>query len=318
MKTINPKSHDALVKWLITSFTEEFFAHYFPNITIGKYSFIDKEFISKYEALKESLKGDLFLLMEVETDGKIRELAIQIEHQSAKEDISERIFEYLCYVWLLKKKPVWSMVIYTDEAVWKKKVPDQFCYAFSRENHEQVFRFDVIKIKAEKSSDMIRKHSLLCKLLALKADDTGTDPEFLLHEIYQAVAQMKNGLDHDRLLLIHQWTDFYKKVPDETIGKIRKEVGMEVIETTISEHVFNQGVLHGIMRGKAEGKTEGKAEGKAEGEIRGKIESIREQIANLENLHNQGILSKQQTDMMLIPLRQKLNDLTEQLAKIAV
>ncbi len=25
MKTINPKSHDALVKWLITSFTEEFF-----------------------------------------------------------------------------------------------------------------------------------------------------------------------------------------------------------------------------------------------------------------------------------------------------
>jgi len=183
--------------------------------------------------------------MEVETDGKIRELAIQIEHQSAKEDISERMFEYLCYVWLLKKKPVWSMVIYTDDAVWKKKVPDQFCYAFSRENHEQVFRFDVIKIKAEKSSDMIRKHSLLCKLLALKADDTGTDPESLLHEIYRAVAQMKNGLDHDRLLLIHQWTDFYKKVPDETIGKIRKDVGMELIETTISEHVFNQGVNQG-------------------------------------------------------------------------
>jgi len=42
MKQINPKSHDALVKWLITSFTEEFFAHYFPNIKIGKYRFIDK------------------------------------------------------------------------------------------------------------------------------------------------------------------------------------------------------------------------------------------------------------------------------------
>jgi len=312
MKTINPKSHDALVKWLITSFTKEFFAHYFPYITIGKYSFIDKEFISKYEALKESLKGDLFLLMEVETDGKIRELAIQIEHQSAKEDVSERMFEYLCYVWLLKKKPVWSMVIYTDEVVWKKKVPDQFCYAFSRENHEQVFRFDVIKIKAEKSSDLIRKHSLLCKLLALKADDTGTDPELLLHEIYRAVAQMKDELDHDRLLLIHQWTDFYKKVPDETIRKIRKEVNMEVIETTISEHVFNQGVLHGIMRGKAEGEIRGKAEG----EIRGEIKGIREQIANLESLHQQGVLSKQQTDLMIIPLRQKLNDLTEHLAKI--
>jgi len=305
MKTINPKSHDALVKWLITSFTEEFFAHYFPDITIGKYRFIDKEFISRYEALKESLKGDLFLLMEVETDGKIRELAIQIEHQSGKEDISERMFEYLCYVWLLKKKPVWSMVIYTDDAVWKKKVTDQFCYAFDPEHPQQFFHFSVIKVRDEKSSDLIRKHSLLCKLLALKADDTGTDPESLLHEIYQAVAQMKNGLDHDRLLLIHQWTDFYKKVPDETIGKIRKEVGMEVIETTISEHVFNQGVLHGILQGKAEG------------EIRGEIRGIREQIANLESLHQQGVLSKQQTELRIIPLRQKLNELTEQLAKIA-
>jgi hypothetical protein len=308
MKKINPKSHDALFKWLITAFTEEFFAHYFPGIGIGRYSFIDKEFISRYEALKESLKGDLFLLMEVETDGEFRELAIQIEHQSEKEDVSERMFEYLCYVWLLKKKPVWSMVIYTDEALWKKNVPDQFCYAFSRENHKQFFHFDVIKVRQEKSSDLIRKHSLLCKLLALKADDTGTDPESLLQEIYQAVARMKDRLDPDRLLLIHQWTDFYKKVPDETIGKIRKEVGMEAIETTISEHIFNQGVIQGIAQGIVEGETRG--------EVKGKIENIKEQIANLESLHQQGVLSKQQTDLMIIPLRQKLSDLTEQLAKL--
>jgi hypothetical protein len=77
---------------------------------------------------------------------------------------------------------------------------------------------------------------------------------------------------------------------------------MEVIETTISEHVFNQGkyVSYDL--------------GKIEGEIRGKIEVIREQIANLESLHQQGVLSKQQSDLMIIPLRQKL---TEQLAKIA-
>ncbi len=191
MNKINPKSHDALFKWLIAAFTEEFFAHYFPGITIGKYRFIDKEFISKYEALKESLKGDLFLLMEVETDGELRELAIQIEHQSEREDVSERMFEYLCYVWLLKKKPVWSMVIYTDEALWKKQVPEKYF----------------------------------------------------------------NELDPDRLLLIHQWTDMYKKVPDETIDRIRKEVNMDVIETTISEHIFNQGINQGIHQGIHQGNT---------------------------------------------------------------
>ncbi len=66
---INPKSHDSLFKWLITAFTDDFFAHYFPDIRIGRYSFIDKEFVQKYEALKESLRGDLFVVMEVETDG---------------------------------------------------------------------------------------------------------------------------------------------------------------------------------------------------------------------------------------------------------
>ena len=203
MKRFNPKSHDSLFKWLITSFTREFFAHYFPKIQIGRYRFIDKEFISKYEALKESLKGDLFLLIEVEIDGEFEEVAIQIEHQSEKEDISERLFEYLCYVWLLKKKPVWSMVIYTDEAIWRKSVPDHFHYGFSSKCQKQYFHFEVIKVKNEKSRDLSQKHSLLCKLLALKANDEGTDPKQLIYEIYQATARMKEQLNTDQLLLIN-------------------------------------------------------------------------------------------------------------------
>jgi len=106
MKPLNPKSHDSLFKWLITSFTRDFFAHYFPKVKMGEYSFLDKEFLSKYEALQESLKGDLFLLMEVEIDGDFQEIAIQIEHQSEREDVSKRLFEYLCYVWLCVPKEV--------------------------------------------------------------------------------------------------------------------------------------------------------------------------------------------------------------------
>ena len=96
MKRTNPKSHDSLFKWLMTSFTTEFFAHYFPDVRIGQYRFIDKEFISKYEALKESLKGDLLLLLEAEIDDDWREIAVQNEHQSERDDVSERMFEHLC------------------------------------------------------------------------------------------------------------------------------------------------------------------------------------------------------------------------------
>jgi len=173
-KRVNPKTHDALFKWLIAAFTEDFFQHYFPEIKIGEYTFIDKEFIRKYDALKESLRGDLFMMMEVSIDGEMKEIVIQIEHKSERKDVAERVFEYSCYAWLLKKKPVWSMVIYTDEAVWRKPVPNQFQFAFSRRKGKQFCDFDVIKIKEEKSVELIKKRSLLCKLLALKADDTET------------------------------------------------------------------------------------------------------------------------------------------------
>ncbi len=106
MKKTNPKTHESLFKWLITSFTKEFFAHYFPDIRLGKYDFIDKEFVSRYEALKESIRGDLFLAMEAEIDGGLRDIVIQIEHMSKREDISERVFEHACYAWLLRKIPV--------------------------------------------------------------------------------------------------------------------------------------------------------------------------------------------------------------------
>lgn len=310
---INPKSHDALFKWLITAFTEEFFAHYFPNLTIGTYRFIDKEFLSKYEALKESLQGDLFLLMEIESGGQLQEVAIQIEHQSKKIEIGERLFEYLCYVWLLKKQPVWSIVIYTDDAIWRKPVAEKYCYGFSFNQQQQYFHFDVIKVNAETSQELMQKHSLLCRLLALKADDKNIQPEQLIRAVYEAVTAFKPDLTRDQLLLINQWLDFYKKVPPQAFQQIKQEFNMELVETTISEHIFNQGLAkgreEGKAEGKAEGKVEGKAEGKAEGVMEGLLQGLEQQIALLKTLHQEGILSESQLKNMLIPLETQLKTL---------
>ncbi|MCP4104500.1 MAG: hypothetical protein GY749_03030 [Desulfobacteraceae bacterium] len=287
----NPKTHDSLFKWLITSFTEEFFAHYFPDIKIGNYTFIDKEFISRYETLKESLRGDLFLAIEAEIEGKIRDIVIQIEHMSKRKDVSERVFEYLCYAWLLKKKPVWSIVIYTDEAVWRKPVPDSFWYAFDSRSEKQMHQFDVIKVKAEKSGDLVRKHSMLCKLLALKANDKGTDPEELIREIYRTASEMRDALTNEQLLLTEQWVNAYKKVTDQKLDSIKKEAEMAFVATTITEHIHHEGEI--------KGKIEGKIEGEIQGKIQGKIELA-------ESLYLQGILSKDQYEKMTEPLRREL------------
>ncbi len=123
---------------------------------------------------------------------------------------------------------------------------------------------------------------MLCKLLALKANDKGTDPEKLVYEIYHAASEMRDILTNEQLLLIGQWVSAYKKVTDRTPDRIKKEVKMDYTETTITEHIFNQG--------------------KIEGEIKG-------QIKTLENLYSQGILLKEMFEEMVTPLRRKLNDL---------
>ncbi len=69
------------------------------------------------------------------------------------------------------------MVIYTDEAVWRKPVADRFWFAYNRSKGKQFCHFDIIKVKVEKIADLILKRSLLCKLLALKADDRDTEIE---------------------------------------------------------------------------------------------------------------------------------------------
>lgn len=106
---------------------------------------------------------------------------------------------------------------------------------------------------------------------------------------------------HDQLLLINQWLDFYKKVPPQTFQQIKREFNMELVETTISEHIFNQGL--------AKGHEAGKEEGKAEGITEGLIQGVEQQMALLRTLHQEGILSESQLKNMLSPLEMQLKTL---------
>jgi hypothetical protein len=233
-------------------------------------------------------------------------VVIQIEHISKKADVSERMYEYLCYAWLLKRKPVWSIVIYTDDALWRKPVTDTFWFGFSSQMAKQLCHIDIIKVKSEKSADLTQKHSLMCKLLALKADDRETDRKMLVTGIYHTVEQMGDALDNDKKLLIEQWVNAYNNLPPKSLEKIKKEVKMSFVATTISEHIRNQGRIEGISEGRIEGVNEGMTKGLIKGKVEGKLEG---QIQMLENLYVTGILSQEQYDRMIQPLRKQLQEI---------
>jgi len=65
----------------------------------------------------------------------------------------------------------------------------------------------------------LQSPSLLCKLLALKADDEGVSREYLVKKIYKTVSQMKNQLTNDQLLLVEQFVDYIKKFHSRNFKK---------------------------------------------------------------------------------------------------
>ncbi len=89
-------------------------------------------------------------------------------------------------------------------------------------------------------------------------------------------------MTNDQKLLTEQWVQAYKKVPEKSVEKIKQEVNMSFTATTITEHYLN--------------------EGKIKGKIEGKIE-------NIEELYRFGILSKEQMEKMIEPLKQQLQSL---------
>ena len=123
---------------------------------------------------------------------------------------------------------------------------------------------------------------MLCKLLALKADDRNVQPEQIIYEIYQTAARMKDRLTNGQLLLIDQWINFYKKVSQEQLEEIKEEIEMSFVATTITEYIQH----------------EAKEEGKIEGSIK-----------TLEILFHEGILSQQEFEKRVAPLRKELQTL---------
>ncbi len=124
----------------------------------------------------------------------------------------------------------------------------------------------------------------------MKANDKGTDPEQLVAEIYRTASEMRDNLSNEQLLLIEQWVSAYKKVSEQKLVRIKREVKMAYVATTITEHIQYESEIKGAIKGVIKGKIEGK-------------------IENLEALHAEGILSKELFEKKVAPLRQELKNI---------
>ncbi|MDJ0836476.1 MAG: hypothetical protein QNK37_08155 [Acidobacteriota bacterium] len=283
------RNHDGLTKWLIRLFYKDFFA-YFYNITDpGEVTFLDKELITKYPGLKDSLEADMFLSMMLTIDGERRPAVVVIEHKDKKKDAREQLFEYFCYGWLLWKKPIWAIAVYTDKArSWRVDVPRDLVVGYTHEHGPITFSHDTIKVSHSKSADLIAEGSLFCCLLALRADDRNLkDRAELIRAIFRAAKAMGPRLTRDHKLLIAQYLLAYGKVTKRTVEEIEEEQDMGYPAETVTEYFEN---------------IEKRAE--RHGKIKGALEK-------LEELRDRGILTEEMFEAESAPLRRELERLQD-------
>ena len=294
-------NHDTLFKWLISSFFQEFIAHYFPKTRLGSYTILDKQFYkeSKDKEGVTNEEADLFLIVEVEIDGVLQDIVVIIEHKSARTDVREQLMKYFCHAWLARGKPVWPIAFFTDDKTWRKPLDHRVWIGITN-GERQYLVYDMIKLSEERSADLIRHRSLFCKLLALKANTAGCRRTDLLRAIFDQVAELGDRLDHNKTILIENFVKFYSNLSQKTIEKVRQEAKMAIVAPTILEQyqlIF-------------------KENGKKIGQKEGQLKTCRESLATYEAMLADGDITESAFKKLADPISQKIAILEAELASL--
>jgi hypothetical protein len=286
--------HDCLYKWLLKEFIPEFFAHYFPETPVARFRFLDKEFQQKLESYKASLEADLLIALEVQLDGTWFSVVVCLEHKSWRAEVATTVMEYAAWAWLAEKKPVWSIVFFTDEGDWREEIVDRTWLGYSKAGGRMMYVYDIIKVNRELSADLIAKRSLFLSLLALRANRTGLTHAEVVTAVYRDAAALSEQLSNDQKLLIEQLVEAYSKLDPKAVQDIKEQQNMRFVANSITEHYEHIGELRG------------KKLGEKLGELRKMVEVGQEQLRQYEALLAEGILSKRAYSRLVQPLLAKV------------
>ncbi len=279
--------HDSLFKWLLQAHIREFFAHYFPGINVRIGNFLDKEFLKKLESFKDSLKADLLIALEVQIEDIWHSAVVCLEHKNLRMEVATTVMEYAACAWLLEKKPVWSIVFFTDEGDWREEVSDRVWLGYSKAGGQMMFIHDIIKVNRELSADLIAKRSLFLSLLALRANREGLTHADVVAAVYRDAAALGEHLSNDQKLLIEQMVEGYSKLEPKVVNDIKEQQNMRFVANSITEHYEHIG----------------EKRGKKLGELQKMIDYGKVQLRQYETLLAEGILSEPAYTRLAQPLR---------------
>ena len=203
--------HDQIFKTLFKEFFKEFMDGFLPKIA-EKLDFQSVEFLEKetFSDLNKGQKKLMDLVVKVRTVfGEEEFILLHTEFESSrpKKDFPERMFKYLCQLYIRHGKPVIPIVIFSDDAKWSKPVSDTFLIKFNDIEYVHFFY-----------------HQFKLKHLNWKSYINSNNPL-----IYALMAKM----DYNKKDIVRLKTDFLRMVLKSEKNEARRQVLVEFIENYV-------------------------------------------------------------------------------------
>ena len=257
--------HDQIFKTLFREFFKEFLEGFIPEVAaevdFTKVEFLDQEFFTDINKGRKKLM-DLVAKVRLR-NGEDEFILLHTEFQASKPDAKEfpeRMFKYLCQLFLRFGKPVIPVVVFSDDRKWRKKVPDTFTMSFKNIEYLRFF-YHSIKLKHYNWREFIDSGNPLTYALMAKMDYDPKNVVRLKADFLRLVLKAERNPARQSLLVefIENYvslkecdlTEFTKLI---TTAPELKEIKKMI--TVYEEQGIQKGMQQGIKKGRLEGRLE--------------------------------------------------------------
>ena len=153
--------HDQIFKRLFTEFFREFMELFLPKQAAGidfrRVTFLDKEHFTDTQRGRHK-RLDLVARVGLKGGGE-EYVLVHTEFESRRKgDFPRRMFEYCSQLYLRYGKPVIPVAVFSDQAVWRKRVSDEFRMGFQAETYIR-FRYHLIKLRDYNHRDFLEREN---------------------------------------------------------------------------------------------------------------------------------------------------------------
>jgi hypothetical protein len=258
--------HDQIFKTLIEAFFAEFMFLFCPAeaalIDFSRVEFLRKEYFTDTQQGK---RREMDLVVKVLLkNGSEKYILIHIEFESKRpnRDFAQRMYRYYCQLFLRYDSEIVPIVVFSDDARWKKQVTNSFEVRVAGTTFVR-FQYHMIKLRALNYRSFLGSENPLAYALMAKMDYDRTEQARMKADFLRWI--LGSPVDPARKSLLVEFIETYVPLSGELLFEFEHLIHseeqyaeVEQMVTIYEKRGIEQGIERGIERGIEQGIERGK------------------------------------------------------------